>query len=96
MSRRRKSDDENRFNERVGGMIWELRKVKSMRAKDLARAVGVSPVQLCNYESGATPIPLFRLDRLSLILGVSLADLMQISSCGEFPRKRCAQCLNSH
>jgi transcriptional regulator with XRE-family HTH domain len=93
IGRHKKTAEEISYNTRIGSMIWELRKVKAVRAKDLAREVGVTPQQLCSYESGVAAISLFLLERMCDVLGVSIADLLQASSCNGFPRNRCARCL---
>jgi len=95
IGRRRKTQEETEFNARIGTMIWELRKLKEMQAKELAAAVGVSPQVISDYEAGEVSISLFTLDRICAQLQVSVADLVQTSTFTGLSRKRCARCLNS-
>ena len=71
---------EQEYNRLLGMRIEAARKRAGIKAKDLARAIGVSTKQLYWYEVGRTPARLLTLVRIAGVVKQPLASLMQIGT----------------
>lgn len=60
----------------IGQRIAELRKMKGLSQEDLAKSVGISRPSLAQIELGNRSIDIMELQRLSIVLGFSLDEIM--------------------
>lgn len=60
----------------IGRRIAELRKMKGLSQKDLAKSVKISRPSLAQIELGNRSVNILELQRLSIVLGFSLDDFM--------------------
>lgn len=56
----------------IGELLKEVREKNGRSVQDLAEEIDTTPDTIRKYESGASPIPLFDLDRMARYLGHSL------------------------
>lgn len=90
--RQPRSSDETRFNELLGSHIARARRFREISMPELAAAVGVSRSQLYHWESGRDRVPVWRLHKISVALGVSVTALMPKSTVIELLKKEaCAE-----
>lgn len=65
--------------------IKELRQKKGMSRTDLAKAMNVSSVAICQWELGATLPTTDKLPQLAMLLGVGISDLFTVETPGRLP-----------
>ncbi|MFZ5642509.1 MAG: helix-turn-helix domain-containing protein [Bacillota bacterium] len=64
----------------IGSRIRELRKEQGISAKEIAVSLGVTPSFISGIEKGTTKCSLDNLDKICVVLGVSLAEFFSEES----------------
>lgn len=79
MTPKNKQRSTNKLDSDLGFKIRQIRQRKKMSLNDVANHIGVSSQQLRKYELGRNRISAQRLGQIAGILGVTAAELMEIS-----------------
>ncbi|HKD60525.1 MAG TPA: helix-turn-helix transcriptional regulator [Terracidiphilus sp.] len=74
--RKPKTLEENQFNQQVGALIANVRRIHRIEQAELARRLGVSKGMIYFWESGEQRIPIYRLHELARVLGVPIVSLL--------------------
>lgn len=78
LGRKRMTPAEIEFNRIIGMRVEGCRRERKWSAMKFATQIGVSTSQVYKYETGEDAIPLYRLHRICVVLGLSLAALLAI------------------
>jgi transcriptional regulator with XRE-family HTH domain len=76
IGRRRKSANENHFNQQVGIALMKCREKSKLTCVELAERVGVTPSTVYWWEIGRNGISPYLLIKVSRVLRVSLNELL--------------------
>lgn len=79
-------DVEGRRNEAVGATIRRYRELLGLTQPDLAKQVGKGVQQIHRYEAGKTEVPMYMLQSIADVLGITLTRLIRESE-DEFRRR---------
>ena len=85
--RRPKTFEEHQFNQQVGALIANVRRIRKLDHDELAQRAGISRGQLYFWESGEQRVPLYYLKELARILSVPLAALLPGVTAPSLSRK---------
>jgi len=69
----------------VGAKVRQLRQQREWSIRQLSEQSGISSSQLSTFERGHSSLGLARLNRLAMIFGLGLADLLGGTNTGDFP-----------